>query len=157
MLIHDISYKWNHIIQDLLSLTSWQIFKVHACWSICQSLIPCGQVKVHCVEILCFVYTVIMDIGMVFTFCLLWMLLLSRFSHVRLCETPWTAAYQAPPSMGFSKQECWSGVPLPSPCSKIVKALSGRYLRKGPMALRFGYRKFISTNTTETSQILYES
>ena len=29
--------------------------------------------------------------------------------------TPWTAAYQAPPSMGFSRQECWSGVPLPSP------------------------------------------
>ena len=30
-------------------------------------------------------------------------------------ETPWTAAYQAPPSMGFSRQEYWSGVPLPSP------------------------------------------
>ena len=29
--------------------------------------------------------------------------------------TPWTAAYQAPPSMGFSRQKCWSGVPLPSP------------------------------------------
>ena len=36
-------------------------------------------------------------------------------SHVRLLATPWTAAYQAPPSMGFSKQEHWSGVPLPSP------------------------------------------
>ena len=42
------------------------------------------------------------------------LLLLSRFSHVRLCATPWTAAYQAPPPMGFSKQEYWSGVPLPS-------------------------------------------
>ena len=31
--------------------------------------------------------------------------------------TPWTAAYQAPPSMGFSRQEYWSGVPLPSPVS----------------------------------------
>ena len=40
--------------------------------------------------------------------------LLSRFSRVRLCATPWTAAYQAPPSMGFSRQEYWSGVPLPS-------------------------------------------
>ena len=39
------------------------------------------------------------------------------FSHVRLLETPWTAAYQAPPSMGFSRQEHWSGVPLPSPTS----------------------------------------
>ena len=35
-------------------------------------------------------------------------------SHVRLFTTPWTAAYQAPPSMRFSRQEYWSGVPLPS-------------------------------------------
>ena len=33
-------------------------------------------------------------------------------SHVQLLATPWTAAYQAPPSMGFSRQEYWSGVPL---------------------------------------------
>ena len=37
------------------------------------------------------------------------------FSRVRLFTTPWTAAYQAPPSMGFSRQEYWSGVPLPFP------------------------------------------
>ena len=43
------------------------------------------------------------------------LLLLSCFSHVQLCATPWTTAYQAPPSMGFSRQEYWSGVPLPSP------------------------------------------
>ena len=36
-------------------------------------------------------------------------------SHVRPFATPWTVAYQAPPSMGFSRQEYWSGVPLPSP------------------------------------------
>ena len=36
-------------------------------------------------------------------------------SRVRLFETQWTAAYQAPPSMGFSRQEYWSEVPLPSP------------------------------------------
>ena len=35
-------------------------------------------------------------------------------SRVQLFATPWTAAYQAPPSMGFSRQEYWSGVPLPS-------------------------------------------
>ena len=35
-------------------------------------------------------------------------------SRVRLLATPWTAAHQAPPSMGFSRQEYWSGVPLPS-------------------------------------------
>ena len=42
-------------------------------------------------------------------------LLLSHFSRVRLCATPWTAAHQAPPSTGFSRQECWSGVPFPPP------------------------------------------
>ena len=36
-------------------------------------------------------------------------------SRVRLLETSWTAAHQAPPSMGFSRQECWSGLPFPSP------------------------------------------
>ena len=36
-------------------------------------------------------------------------------NSVRLLATPWTTAYQAPPSMGFSRQEYWSGVPLPSP------------------------------------------
>ena len=43
------------------------------------------------------------------------LLLLSRFSRVQLLATPWTAVYQAPPSMGFSRQEYWSGVPLPCP------------------------------------------
>ena len=38
---------------------------------------------------------------------------MNSFSRVRFLVTPWTAAYQAPPSMGFSKQEYWSGVPLP--------------------------------------------
>ena len=42
------------------------------------------------------------------------LLLLSLFSRVQLCATPWTAAYQAPPSIGFSRQEYWSEVPLPS-------------------------------------------
>ena len=41
-------------------------------------------------------------------------------SHVQLCATPWTAAYQAPPSMGFSRQEYWSGVPLPSLKQKLA-------------------------------------
>ena len=45
---------------------------------------------------------------------LLLLLLLSRFSHVRLLATPCTAAHQAPLSIGFSMQEYWSGVPLPS-------------------------------------------
>ena len=36
-------------------------------------------------------------------------------SHVRLFAIPWTVAHQAPPSMGFSRQEYWSGLPSPSP------------------------------------------
>ena len=46
---------------------------------------------------------------------LLLQLLLSRFSRVQLCATPWTAANQASPSLGFSRQEHWSGLPFPSP------------------------------------------
>ena len=43
------------------------------------------------------------------------LLLLCHFSRVRLCATPYTAAHQAPLSMGFSRQEYWSGLPFPSP------------------------------------------
>ena len=43
-----------------------------------------------------------------------WKVKVKSLSCVRLLATPWTAAYQAPPSMGFSRQESWSGVPLPS-------------------------------------------
>ena len=42
-----------------------------------------------------------------------WKLKVKSLSRILLLATPWTAAYQAPPSMGFSKQEYWSGVPLP--------------------------------------------
>ena len=53
-------------------------------------------------------------------------------SRVRLLATPWTAAYQASLSMGFSRQEYWSGVPLPSPSEmlllpKNLKELLGKY------------------------------
>ena len=44
-----------------------------------------------------------------------WKVKMKSLSRVRLLATPWTAAYQAPLSMGFSRQEYWSGVPLPSP------------------------------------------
>ena len=44
-----------------------------------------------------------------------WKVKVKSLSRVRLFVTPWTAAHQAPPSMGFSRQEDWSGVPLPSP------------------------------------------
>ena len=43
-----------------------------------------------------------------------WKVKVKSLSRVRLCATPWTAAHQAPPSMGFSRQDYWSGVPLQS-------------------------------------------
>ena len=63
--------------------------------------------------------------------------MLSRFSRVQLCETPWTVAHQAPLSMGFSRQEHWSGLPCPAPgdlldpeiepMTLMPPALSGRF------------------------------
>ena len=52
---------------------------------------------------------------------LLLLLLLSCFSHVWLCATTETAAHQDPPSLGFSRQEHWSGLPFPSPMQESEK------------------------------------
>ena len=50
-----------------------------------------------------------------------WKVKVKSLSCVRLVTTPWTAAYQASPSMGFSRQEYWSGLPLPSPRLVLMK------------------------------------
>ena len=47
--------------------------------------------------------------------------MLSHFSRVRLCAAQWMAAHQAPPSLGFSRQEHWSGLPFPSPVHESEK------------------------------------
>ena len=52
-------------------------------------------------------------------------------SHVRLLATPWTAAHQAPPSMGFSRQEHWSGEPLPSFMPNFVISYIGNLEHSG--------------------------
>ena len=52
-----------------------------------------------------------------------WKVKVKSLSCVRLLATPWTAAYQAPPSMGFSRQEYWNGLPLPSPRKTSTSAL----------------------------------
>ena len=59
-----------------------------------------------------------------------WKVKVKSLSHVRLFATPWTAAYQAPPSMGFSRREYWSGVPLPSPlkCSTWMQSQNDRMI-----------------------------
>ena len=56
-----------------------------------------------------------------FCIIMLLLLLLSHFSHVWLCWTPETAAHQAPPSLGFSRQEHWSGWSFPSPMHESEK------------------------------------
>ena len=57
-----------------------------------------------------------------------WKVKVKSLSHVRLLATPWTAAHQAPPSMGFSRQEYWSGVPVPSP--NVITRLLKRQSQK---------------------------
>ena len=56
--------------------------------------------------------------------------MLSHFSHVQLCATLWTAAHQAPLSMGFSRQEYWNGLPFPSPFNlSILDYLLSHYFK----------------------------
>ena len=57
-----------------------------------------------------------------------WKVKVKSLSHVWPSVTPWTAAFQAPPSMGFSRQEYWSGVPLPSPIVIVVHPLNCEWL-----------------------------
>ena len=56
-----------------------------------------------------------------------WKVKVKSLSYVRLLATPWTAAHQAPLSMGFSRQEYWSGLPLPSPYD-LVQANKYTYI-----------------------------
>ena len=58
-----------------------------------------------------------------------WKMKVKLFSRVLLLATPWTAAYQAPPSMGFSSQEYWSGVPLPPLMSSTI---AGKFFTTEP-------------------------
>ena len=79
-----------------------------------------------------------------------WKVKVKSLSHVRLLETPWTAALQAPPSMGFSRQEHWSRMPLPSP----IKWLGGHQmaLMEWPMSWVNKYEvcKFQMTQSSQT-------
>ena len=54
-----------------------------------------------------------------------WKVKVKSLSRVRLLAAPWTVAHQAPPSMGFSRQEYWTGVPLPSPKQCILTHMYG--------------------------------
>ena len=88
-------------------------------------------------------------------------------SHVQLFATPWTIACQAPLSMGFSRQEYWSGLPFPAPgdlpnpgiepTSPVSPALAGRFFTTEPPGKRDGlreelneitYARFMANSTT---------
>ena len=78
-----------------------------------------------------------------FFICLLCACVPSRFIHVRLFVTPWTAARQAPPSMGFSRQKYWSGLPCPPPRDLPDARTEPTLLTSSVLAGRF-----FTTNTT---------
>ena len=80
-------------------------------------------------------------------------------SRARLLATPWTAAYQSPPSMGFSRQEHWSGVPLPSPCMclLVVKAkpeMDSQMVKKNKVLFRDYCKKGKETSVWKWNQLL---
>ena len=82
-----------------------------------------------------------------------WKLKVKSLSCVRLLATPWTAAFQAPPSMGFSRQEHWSGVTLPSPKLTLKPIYtSKRRFSVSNSLLYFGLKQcipsFLSANLT---------
>ena len=72
-------------------------------------------------------------------------------SHVRLLATPWTTAHQAPPSMGFSRQEYWSGVPLPSPKIETEK----RERERNPVSRRFPKSGRVTLHTVMSSAQMF--
>ena len=82
-----------------------------------------------------------------------WKVKVKSLSRVRLLPTPWTAAYQAPPSMGFSRQEYWSRVPLPSPSIYIYAHI--KYVNKETS--RFLLCNYITSPTLYPLVMIYFS
>ena len=75
-----------------------------------------------------------------------WKVKVKSLSRVRLLATPWTAAHQAPPFMGFSRQEYWSGVPLPSlgRCTILLKTKAINHRRITYQSSINGHRTFFT-------------
>ena len=89
----------------LVPYTMYSVFAYHHTYTVCIMSLVCLSVLENL--LILFVRAVL--------------LLLSHFSRVRLCVTPKTAAHQAPPSLGFSRQEHWSGLPFPPPMHESEK------------------------------------
>ena len=77
-----------------------------------------------------------------------WKVKVKLLSRVWLSATPWTAPHQAPPSMGFSKQEYWSGVPLPSP--SLILDFSANKRTCGEKKKRISVRETVAVTATIT-------
>ena len=73
-----------------------------------------------------------------------WKVKVKSLSRVRLVATPWTAAFQAPPSMGFSRQEYWRGLPLPSPKHRLGMLITSLIERKRLLKYRCKMTWFLS-------------
>ena len=75
-----------------------------------------------------------------------WKVKVKSLSRVWLLATPWTVAYQVPPSMGFSRQEYWSGVPLPSSMTNLDKPVykkqSHPFANKDPYRQSYGFSMY---------------
>ena len=82
-----------------------------------------------------------------------WKVKVKSLSRVRLLATPWTAAYQAPPSMGFARQEYRSGVPLPSPNSILKDRFSSDLSVGWKENILVGHSKILSLITAWLMEI----
>ena len=90
-----------------------------------------------------------------------WKVKVKSLSPVWLLATPCTAAYQAPPPMGFSRQECWSGVPSPSPLEKVLKLFScyciSFYLRRNLFSGNLGNFWANKSKKEKSSDLIFDS
>ena len=103
------------------TVSSWSCF----CWLYraspsCQNLIRVSKVLTKKGMVWAVFLQFLHSVGEIIS-CVLLLMLRSHFSGVQLCVTPETAAHQDPPSLGFSRQEHWSGLPFPSPMHESGK------------------------------------
>ena len=126
LLVQSIIRHFAHI----LSFTRYdkQESKIHGGYVTCLDLSICDSTPLLFLLYLiasqrkfCFLPLVKCDVIHLSTLSLPLLLLLRRFSPVQFCATPYTAANQAPPSLGFSRQKHWSGLPFPSPVHESEK------------------------------------
>ena len=80
---------------------------------------------------------------------------MKSLSRVRLFATPWTVAYQAPLSMGFSRQEYWSGLPFPSPYAEYIMRNAG--LDEAQAGIKIARRNISNLRYADDTTLMEES